>query len=135
MGVGLIISIIGVAVTLGTVLIGVGVLKNRLNNAVEINLEQSKKIEACATRDELATAIKRSDEMLELMRKRAEEDRMKNEGKFAEFYGILSKHSERITALETSQKSIQKTLEDIRKDLNGGFKDIREELRELRKQG
>ena len=37
MGVGLIISIIGAAVTLGTVFIGIGVLKAKLNSAVETN--------------------------------------------------------------------------------------------------
>jgi hypothetical protein len=72
--------------------------------------------------------------MLEMLRRREEEDREKHEGKFKEFYGMLNRHSERITALETNQQSIQKTLEEIRRDLNGGFKDIREELREMRKQ-
>ena len=135
MGVGLIISIIGAAVTLGTVFIGIGVLKAKLNSAVETNSEQSKKIEACATRDELASAIERSDEMLRILKEREAEDRANHEGKFNDFYKELGKHAERITALETSQQSIQKTLEDIRKDLNGGFKDIHAELRELRKQG
>ena len=135
MGIGLIISIVGAAVTLGTVFIGIGVLKGKLHHAVETNIEQSKKIEACATRDELATAIKRSDEMLRILKEREAEDRANHAGKFSEFYKELGKHAERISVLETSQQSIQKTLEDIRKDLSGGFQDIREELRELRKQG
>jgi hypothetical protein len=132
---GLIFSIIGAAVTLGGVFIGIGVIKSRLADAVETNAAQEKQLERCATRDDLAAAIRRSDEMLEIMRLRAEEDRSKAEGKFKEFYALLNSHSERITALETNQKTVTKTLEEIRKDLNGGFKDIRDELREMRKQG
>lgn len=135
MDTGLIFSIIGAAVTLGGVFIGIGMIKGRLANAVEVNAAQTKQIEECASRDELANAIRRSDEMLEIMRKRAEEDRAVSAGKFKEFYALLNSHSERITALETNQKTVTKTLEEIRKDLNGGFRDIREELREMRKQG
>ena len=135
MDTSLIFSLIGVVVTLGGIFIAVGVLKGKLNQTIDENVAQSKKIDECANRSELAQAIKRSDEMLELLRKREAEDREKSEGKFKEVYEMLGKHSERITALETSQQSIQRMLEDIRKDLNGGFKDIREELREMRKQG
>ena len=131
---GLLFPVISAAVTLGGVLIGIGLLKGKLNGAIETNAEQSKKIEGCATRDELASAIKRSDEMLDIMRRRADEDRAKSEGKFKEFYSILNKHSERITVLETNQQTVTKTLEEIRKDLNGGFNDIRKELREIWKQ-
>jgi predicted nucleic acid-binding Zn-ribbon protein len=131
----LIFSLLGVAITLGGIFIAVGVMKGKLNQTIDENIAQSKKIDECANRSELAQAIKRSDEMLELLRKREAEDREKSEGKFKEVYEMLGKHSERITALETSQQSIQRTIEDIRKDLNGGFKDIREELREMRKQG
>lgn len=135
MDTSLIFSLLGVVVTLGGIFVAVGVMKGKLNQAIEENVAQSKKIDECANRSELAQAIKRSDEMLELLRRREAEDREKSEGKFKEVYEMLGKHSERITALETSQQSIQKTLEDIRKDLNGGLKDIREELREMRKQG
>jgi recombinational DNA repair protein RecR len=132
---GLVFSIIGAAVTLGSVFIGIGVIKSRLADALETNAEQAKQIEKCAARDELAAAIRRSDEMLAVMQKRADEDRAKSEGQYKEFYAILSQHTERLTVLETNQQAVTKTLEEIRKDLNGGFKDIREELREMRKQG
>ena len=131
---GLIFPIISAVVTLGGVFISIGLLKGKLNAAIETNADQSKKIEGCATRDELAAAIKRSDEMLDIMRQRADEDRLKAEGKFKEFYSILNRHTERITVLETNQQTVTKTLEDIRRDLNGGFNDIRKELREIWKQ-
>jgi hypothetical protein len=131
---GMLLSIIGAVVTLGSVFIGIGVVKGKVSHAVEINATQSKQIENCASKTELTQAIKRSDEMLELMRKRTEEDRVSGEGKYRELYRILNDHAERIRSVETAQTSITKILDEIKTDLNGGFRDIRSELKELRKQ-
>jgi hypothetical protein len=46
------------------------VIKGRLTQAVEVNEEQPKRIDECASRKELTEAIKRSDEMLTIMRSR-----------------------------------------------------------------
>ncbi|MDR2510808.1 MAG: hypothetical protein LBC77_09220 [Spirochaetaceae bacterium] len=133
MEVGMIISILGAAVTLGTVLIGVGVLKGRLNNAVEINLEQSKKIEVCATRDELASAIRRSDEMLEALARRVEEDRIGGERWRKEFLELARGHGERIAVMENMQGTQTRTLDKLEGAVNLGFKELREDLKELQK--
>jgi hypothetical protein len=57
-------------VTPSGVFIGIGVIKGRLTQAIEVNEEQSKRIDECASRKELTEAIKRSDEMLAIMRSR-----------------------------------------------------------------
>jgi hypothetical protein len=130
----LIFSIIGAVVTLGGVFIGIGVIKGKLTQAVETNAAQSKQIDECASRKELTEAIKRSDEMLAIMRSRADEDRAAGEGRYKELYGIITLHGERIVKLETSHEAVLKSLDEIKTNLRTGFADIREELKELRKQ-
>ena len=131
----LLFSILSAAITIGGVCVAFGVIKGKVSQALDVNEEQSKKIDNCASKNDLAAAIKRSDEMLDMMRKRAEEDRANGEGHYRELYGILSNHGERIKALEMTQQAIDKTLEEIKGDVKTGFADIKVELKELRKQG
>jgi hypothetical protein len=143
MSLQILFSVIAAMISIGGLCVGFGVLKSKIMQNGSVNDEQTKKIDACATKNELAEvknvfydkltqAIKRSDEMLEMMRKRAEDDRSRGDGQYKEIYGVLTAHAERISALETSQSAITKTLDEIKTDLNGGFKDIRNELKELR---
>jgi hypothetical protein len=138
-------SLIAAVVSLGGIFIGVGVIKGKLSQAIDVNSAQNKQIENCASRGELsaavtradeqlAAAIKHSDEVLEFMRKRAEEDRASGEGHYRELYGIINSHAERIKAVETTQKAIDKSLEEIKSDIKAGFADVKSELKELRKQ-
>jgi hypothetical protein len=139
-----IFSLIAAVVSLGGILIAVGVFKGRVHQNAEANRSQAAQIEKCATRTELnaeaawaeeqlAAAIKRSDELLELMRKRAEEDRASGEGRYRELYALLGNHGERIKAVETTQKAIDKALEEIKDDIKIGFTEVKTELKELRK--
>ena len=139
-------SLIAAFVSLGGIFIGAGVIKGKLSQAIDVNSAQTKQIENCASRGELsaaitradeqlAAAIKHSDEILELMRRRAEEDRASGEGHYRELYGIINNHAERIKAVETAQKAIDKSLEEIKSDIKTGFADVKTELKELRKQG
>jgi hypothetical protein len=141
-----IFSLIAAVISLGGIFIGVGVIKGKLSQAIEVNTDQTKQIENCASKGELvsavtrgdeqlAAAIKHSDEMLDLMRKRAEEDRASGEGHYRELYSIINNHAERIKAVETTQKAIDKSLEEIKSDIKTGFADVKTELKELRKQG
>jgi CRP-like cAMP-binding protein len=120
-------------------------IKGKISQNDEVNKAQAQQIEACATKTELsaaaaraaeqlAAAIKRSDEMLEFMRKRAEEDRASGEGHYRELYGIITSQGERITAVETTQKAIDKILAEIKSDIKTGFSEVKSELKELRKQ-
>jgi hypothetical protein len=142
----IIFSIISAAATIGGICIMVGVMKGQVAQNAEVNNAQTKQIEGCASRQELsnvmsrgdeqlAAAIKHSDEMLELMRRRAEEDRVSGEGHYKELYGIINNHAERIKAVEVTQKSIDRTLEEIKGDVKTGFADIKTELKEMRKKG
>ncbi|MDR0709966.1 MAG: hypothetical protein LBF77_07865 [Spirochaetaceae bacterium] len=142
---GTIFSFLAVFVSIGGILIAVGVIKGKINQNAEANKTQAAQIEQCASKaelnaaatrgeEQLAAAIKRSDEMLELMRKRAEEDRASGEGHYRELYGIINNHGERIKAVETTQKAIDKSLEEIKSDIKTGFAEMKTELKELRKQ-
>lgn len=131
---GIIFSLIGAVVTLGGVFIAVGVVKGKINQNDEANRAQAQRIDLRASKEELAAAIKRSDELLELMRKRAEEDRASGEGRYRELYGIIQDHGERIKAVETTQKAIDKSLEEIKSDIKTGFSEMKIELKELRKE-
>jgi hypothetical protein len=145
MDASLFFSILAASFSIGGILIAVGVIKGKINQADEVNKVQAAQLEKCASKadigaaaaradEQLMAAIKRSDEMLELMRRRAEEDRASGEGHYKELYGILSDHGERIKAVETTQKTIDKTLEEIKSDIKTGFSEIKIELKELRKQ-
>jgi hypothetical protein len=120
-------------------------IKGKISQNDEVNKAQAAQIEACATKTELsaaaaradeqlAAAIKRSDEILDLMRERAEEDRASGEGRYRELYGIINNHGERIKAVETAQKAIDKILAEIKSDIKTGFAEVKSELKEIRKQ-
>ena len=131
MNISLIFSIITAVVTLGSVFIAIGVQKGRINQNAETNRAQDDKNKSFATKDELAAAIRRSDEMLGIMTKRAEEDRAKGQGQWREFHDILTKHAERIGTLETQQTAFQKSIDELKSDIKSGFKETHNELKEL----
>jgi len=129
----LIFSIIAASISLGSIFIAIGVLKGRINQNTETNKTQDEQIKTLATKDDLAKAIKRSDEMLEIMSKRAEEDRLKGQGQWREFHEIIARHSEKIGILENKHDSLMKSLDEIKGDIKSGFRQLQEDLKELRK--
>ena len=128
----LLFSILGAAVSLGGIFIAIGVMKAKLAHTVEENAAQTKQIEAAATKVELAQAISRSDEMLSLMRKRAEEDRTVGDGRYKELYGIITAHGERIGKLEVSQEQLFKLLDKLETAVTNGFREMKADMKELR---
>ncbi len=131
--ISLIGTLVGMLITVGGVFIAVGGLKQKIHDSVEINKAQEEHIKTLASKDELAKAIKRSDELLELMQRRADEDRRLGEHKYTELYGLLNAHGERIGKLEVSQAQVFKMLDKLDSNINNGFKDMKEDIRELRK--
>jgi len=127
----IIFSLISAAIALATIFISIGMLKSKIIHNTEVSISQGEHMKTLASKDELASAIKRSDEMLELMRQRAEEDRAKGQGQWKEFHTALSKHAERIGALETQQNTLMKSLDEIKIDVKSGFKELQNELKEL----
>jgi hypothetical protein len=118
-------SVISAAVTLGGVCVAFGVIKGKVERVAKDN-------EVQATKDELTAAIRRSDELLDIMRKRAEEDRLQGDGRYRELYGIIGDHGTRIGKLEISQEQIFKMLDKLEITVSGGFHDLRQDIKELR---
>jgi len=132
--ISLIGTLVGMLITVGGVFIAVGGLKQKINDSVETNKAQEEHIKTLSSKDELAKAIKRSDELLVLMQKRVDEDRLSGERRYADLYGLLNVHSERIGKLEVSQEQIFKLLDNLNASINNGFKDMKDDIRELRKE-
>jgi hypothetical protein len=59
--------------------------------------------------------------------------RAAGEGRYKELYGIINIHGERIAALETSHDAVMKTLDELKLTVNNGFRELRKNLKELRK--
>jgi hypothetical protein len=123
----LLFSIVSAAVTLGGICVAFGVIKGKVERVAKDN-------EVQATKDELAAAIRRSDELLDIMSKRAEEDRMSGDGRYKELYGIIGSHGERISKLEISQEQIFKMLDKLDASVSIGFRDLRQDVKELREE-
>ena len=132
--ISLIGTLVGMLITVGGVFIAVGGLKQKINDSVETNKAQEEHIKTLSSKDELAKAIKRSDELLVLMQKRVDEDRLSGERRYADLYGLLNVHTERIGKLEVSQEQIFKLLDNLNATINNGFKDMKDDIRELRKE-
>jgi len=129
---GIIFSIIAAVISVGGIFIAIGVFKGKINHNADVNKAHDEQIKTLATKNELAAAIQRSDEMLAIMTKRAEEDRTKGQGQWREFYDIIAKHSERIGVLENQQNILMKSLDEIKGDIKSGFRQLQNELKELR---
>jgi hypothetical protein len=119
-------SIISAAVTLGGICIAFGVVKGKVERV-------AKDSEVQASKDELTAAMRLSEEKFNVLSQRAEEDRRRGDGRYKELYGIIGIHSERISALETSHNAVMKTLDELKLTVNNGFRELREDLKELRK--
>ena len=139
-------SLLAAVISAGTIFIKVGGLNGKVAQNTDTNAAQDKKIEDRATKEDLAQAVTRADEhlttaikhlekMLEVTQRLAEEDRALEEGRYRELRGIIDNHGERIKAVETTQKAIDRSLEEIKSDIKTGFAEVKTEIRELRSQG
>ena len=128
-----VIGLVTVGLGLASIFVAFGMLKSKIHQNTEKNEAQDTQIENLASKDELAAVIKRSDEMLGIMRERVDEDRKKGQDLYREFNDRLASHAERIRAVETHQDVLIKSLDEIKCDIKDGFKDLQNELKELRK--
>jgi len=133
MSLSIIFPIIAAVISVGGVFIAIGVFKGKITQHGESIANHKIEMKTLASKEELAAAIRRSDEMLELMIKRAEEDRLKSQGQWREFNDILARHSERIVVLENQQNILMKSLDEIKVDIKSGFRQLQDELKELMK--
>jgi len=141
---GLAFSILAAVISAGGVLVAVGVFKGRINQNAETLKIQAGRIEELASKNEVGeavrhvnsgieTSMKRADELLAIMRDRAEEDRSRGQSQYREFMATINGHEKRISSLETQQTATAKSLDEIKADLKDGFRDIQNELKELGK--
>jgi len=133
MSLSIILSIIAAVISVGGVFIAIGVFKGKISSNAEAIANQKNELKTFASKDDLAAAMKRSDELLEIMMKRADEDRFKNQSQWREFHEIIAKHSERIGVLENQQTILMKSLDEIKVDIKSGFRQLQDELKELMK--
>jgi len=142
--VGPVLSILAAVISVGGIFIAVGVFKSRINQNAESLKKQADRLETMASKNEVGeavrhinssieTSIRRSDELLKLIKDRAEEDRAKGQAQYREFQGIFQDHEKRIGALETQQTATAKSLDEIKADLKDGFRELQNELKELGK--
>ena len=129
---GFVFSLIAAMATLGGLLIAFGVLKQKIIEGAKTNELQTARIEERASRQELTAAMKRSDELLDLLRKRAEEDRLRGDGRYKELYGIIGAHNERIGKLEVSQEQLFKMLDKLENTVTTGFREMKDDMKEMR---
>jgi hypothetical protein len=129
---GFVFSLIAALVTLGGLLVAFGALKQKILESVKTNELQTAQIEERASKQELTAAMKRSDELLDLMRQRAEEDRLRGDGRYKELYGIIGAHSERIGKLEISQEQLFKMLDKLENTVTTGFREMKDDMKEMR---
>lgn len=134
MTVSIAISLVGIAITIGGVFIAAGMFKQKISDNADANKAHEAHLKTLASKTELAQAIKRSDELLELMQKRVSEDRAAGEKKYTELYSLLNIHGERIGKLEVSQAQVFKMLDKLDSTINNGFKEMKDDIRELRKE-
>ena len=126
-----IISYLIAIATIGGIFVYVGMFKGKIKqNASDIKA-LGDKIEPLASKSDLEAAINRSNEILKLMKERAEEDRAKGQGQWREFHSKTAEHAERLSALETQQTSLNNSLNEIRAYFREMEKDIKEILRKL----
>ena len=131
----IIFYIIAAAMPICGIFITIGYIKGKFQQKIQQNTDaievQDEQIKTLATKDELAAAIQRSNEMLEFMKERAEEDRAKWDEQWREFNNRITLHAERLSSLEAQQNTLGSSLSEIKASFREMEKDIKEILRKL----
>ena len=131
----LVFSILAALISVGGVFIAIGMFKSKITQNSELikSLVSKNEFSAAITRgdEQLKAAIDRSNDMLAIMTKRAEEDRTKSQSQYREFHALLNSQENRIVALETHQNIISQAVSELKGDIKSGFKDVQAELKEL----
>jgi len=138
-----IFSIIATVVSVGGILVAVGVFKGRINHNTEQIKAQSAKLGEIATKKEVEDSsrhtlermdsfIKRSDELLKAIQERAKEDRENGQAGYKQFQKTLLDHEKRIASLETQQASTKESIVELSDTVKKGFRDLADEIKGLR---
>jgi septal ring factor EnvC (AmiA/AmiB activator) len=124
MDTGFIFSLISTAVSLGGLCVGLGIMMSKINHAVDENKAQADQLKTCATKDDLAVAIKRADE-----------DRGRNSDQHQKLFDQVNNHARQIGEIGTELKSLKESVDELKHEIRTGIKAIQDELKEMRRQG
>jgi hypothetical protein len=119
---GLIFSMLSALVTLGSLCVGFGILKGKLDHAIEENVRQGDQIKNCATKDEV-----------ESVARRATEDRERNSDQHKQLFDATNIHAKQIGELDVTLRLLKESFDKLQMEIRSGIESIQRELRELRK--
>jgi outer membrane murein-binding lipoprotein Lpp len=119
---GFIFSLLSALITLGSLCVGFGILKGKLDHAIEENKVQSEQFKNYAAKDDLAALTKRTDE-----------DRKYNEDQHRTLFSKTDDQSKQISELNATLKALKESVDEVKNDIKSGLKEIQEELKELRR--
>jgi septal ring factor EnvC (AmiA/AmiB activator) len=121
---GFIFSLLSALVMLGSLCVGFGILKGKVDHSIEENKTQTELFKHCVSKSELEDIIKRVDE-----------DRTRNTEQHQHIFDSVNGHDRQIAELTTTLRAIEKSVDELKHDIRTGLRDIQAELKELRKQG
>jgi uncharacterized protein HemX len=119
---GFIFSLLSAVVMLGSLCVGFGILKSKVDQGIEENKLQAELFKHCATKTELEDLIKRADE-----------DRSRNSEQHQQIFNSVNGHDRQIAELTTTLRAIEKSVEELKYDIRMGLRDIQNEVKELRR--
>jgi septal ring factor EnvC (AmiA/AmiB activator) len=121
---GFIFSLISTAVSLGGLCVGLGIMMSKINHATDENKAQADQLKACATKEDIASVIKRADE-----------DRAHNFEQHKQLFMSTNEQIAKVGRLEAMLEAMEKSLEELKNEIKSGLKEIHEEIKGLRKLG
>ena len=117
----LIFSLLRALVSLGSLCVGFGILKGKVDQAVAENREQAELLKYCATKAEVA-------QRFDL----AEDHRKHNSDAIQRLNEMVNSQAKEIGELNATLKAMKESLDALKSQIQDGLKEIRDELKDLR---
>jgi DNA anti-recombination protein RmuC len=118
-----IFSLLGAVVSLGGLCVGFGILKGKVEHAVEENREQAEHLKICATKQEVTALFNQ-----------AEDARKRNSDSIARLFDMVNSQAKEIGELNATLKAMKESLDALKTQIQDGLKEIRDEIKDLRKE-
>jgi hypothetical protein len=118
---GFIFSLISALFTLGTLCVGFGALKNKVDQSIKENEAQSKQFGEYATQKDLAALKERTDE-----------DRKRNMEQHQKLFDSVGDQAKQIGELAMTLRSMELSFKELKDDVKQGFRELQNEIRGLR---
>jgi hypothetical protein len=118
---GFIFSLVSALVTLGTLCVGFGVLKNKVDQIIKENEAQSKQFGDCVTQKDLA-----------VLKERTDEDRKRNMEHHQKLFDSVGDQAKQIGELAMTLRSMELSFKELKDDVKQGFRELQNEIRGIR---